>query len=480
MASNLTLPKDSHSITSWRIALKIDKVVYLLSFLIPLAVRSIPELLSPVPIGFDTVIYLVQAKNLSIKPTILPFFSKILSIFYSLGVDLIVLMKILPPLFFATTVFLAGMYARKGLGWSWRNTLILIIIMTFSAAMLRISWDLHRQSAATILLLAYLCMDPWKDLTTKKIVTSFILVTFISLLHELVLITVIVINFYLALLALKSKMFKKGLTFTMLAIAPIICYEVGAYISYSRPVDPSGVFVDLLSARSGEYANLVSYEVGILVATFWYVLPFTPLGYFYDRYFTPWMLVMLTGFLSQILTPFFAVRLGDRWMLYMAIPLMFYASNALSRLNGSRRIRSVAIMFTLIIVCMNGFSMLGVVQPFKLPSNLYMEFIPSTMVFSTAKPEHVTTVISLSRVINNAADKNACVVTHDPWFSHWVKYLTNLEVYSFLGNSPDHAVSKAVSRGCGEVYVIWFKGQVAGGEILSEEDQIALYRISPK
>jgi len=145
VVSNLTLPEGIHYMTRWRVVFKSDKVVYLLSFLIPLAIRSIPELLSPVPIGFDTAIYLVQAKNLSSKPAILPFFSKILSILYSFGVDLIVLMKILPPLFFATTVFLAGMYARMRLGWSWRNTLILIVIMTFSAAMLRMSWDLHRQ-----------------------------------------------------------------------------------------------------------------------------------------------------------------------------------------------------------------------------------------------------------------------------------------------------------------------------------------------
>jgi hypothetical protein len=465
--------------TRWRVVFKSDKVVYLLSFLIPLAIRSIPELLSPVPIGFDTAIYLVQAKNLSSKPAILPFFSKILSILYSFGVDLIVLMKILPPLFFATTVFLAGMYARMRLGWSWRNTLILIVIMTFSAAMLRMSWDLHRQSVATILLLAYLYMDPWKNLTTKKVVTSYILIMFIGLLQELVLVTVIAINFYLALMALKKKMFRRCLIFIILAATPVICYEVGAYVTYARPADPSGVFADLLGAWSGGYADLVSYKVGILVATFWYVLPLVPLGFFYDKYFTPWVTAMLAGFLSQILTPFFAVRLGDRWMLYMAIPLMFYASNALSRLNGSRRFRTVAIISALIIVCMSGFSMLGVVQPFKLPSNLYVGFIPSTMVFSTAKPEHVAAVISLSHVINNVTDKNACIVTHDPWFSYWVRYLTDLEVYSFSGNSPGPAVSRAVSEGCGEVYVIWFKGQVTGGEILSEEGQIALYRISP-
>jgi len=40
-------------------------------------------------------------------------------------------------------------------------------------------------------------------------------------------------------------------------------------------------------------------------------------------------------------------------------------------------------------------------------------------------------------------------------------------------------VSRAMIKGCGEVYITWFKGQVAGGDILLEEGQIAPYRISP-
>jgi hypothetical protein len=321
-------------------------------------------------------------------------------------------------------------------------------------------------------------MDPWSNLTIRKVVTSFVLITLIGLLHELVLTVVVTINLCLALLALKKKTFKTALLFTMLAITPIICYEVGAFITYSRPVDLRAIFVDLLSEWSRGYTSIVSYAVGILIATFWYVLPLAPLGFFYDKYLTSWTVVMLAGYLSQILTPFFAVRLADRWMLYMAIPLTFYATNAISRLNNSGRFRIAATIFTFVIVCLNGFSMLGVVQPLTLPSNLYIGFIPSTMVFSTAKPEHIVTIISFSKIISNVADKNACIVTHDPWFSYWVKYLTNLGVYSFSGNTPDPTISKAVNDGCGEVYVIWFKGQVLGGEMLSEGKQIALYRIS--
>jgi hypothetical protein len=455
-----------------------DRVIYLVSFLIPLIVRSVPELLSPVPIGFDTVIYLVQAKSLSTAPVLLPFFSKLLSILYSFGLDLIVLMKILPPIFFATTIFLACLYARKKLGWSKSQTFLLAIIMAFSAAMLRMSWDLHRQSLATILLLAYLYMDPWKNLTIKKAALSFLLIALIGLLHELVLVTVTVINLYHVLLAFKMKMFKTGASFAVLAITPIIGYEAGYYISYSKFVSPNEAFIDLLGSWAGDYTSIVSNAVGVLVATFWYALPLAPLGFFHDRCLTPWIAAMLFGYLSQILIPFSAVILAERWMLYMAIPLMFYITNAVSKLGNPKRFGVGITLFTLIVVCINGFSMLGLVQPFNLPSNLYIGFIPATMVFSTAKPEHVVTVISFSRIINNVTDKSACIVTHDPWFSYWVMYLTNAKVYSFAGYSPDPAISKSLNEGCKEIYVIWFKGQLMEGEMLSEGNQIALYRIN--
>jgi|GEM_PF-4924353 len=456
----------------------IDKRIYFLSFLVPLAVRSIPELLSPTPIGFDTVIYLVQAKNLSSSSMIMPFFARILGILYSIGIDLMMFMKILPTLFFATTVFLACMYAYKKLCWSMRRTLFLIIAMTFSAAMLRISWDLHRQSVATLLLLAYLCMDPWNNLTIKKAIASFILVAFIGLLHELALATAITMNLYLALSALRTKRFRNTFFFIMLAATPFICYEIGSYISYSRLVNLYTVFGNLLYEWGpGGYADIVSHAVGILVATFWYILPLVPLGFFHDKYLTPWVIVMAVGYLSQILTPFFAVRYADRCMLYMTVPLTFYATNAISKFNGSRLFKTLATIVTLMIVSINGFSMLGVTQPFKLPSVLYTGFIPSTMVFSTAKPEHIVAVISFSEIINNIGVEGACVVTHDPWFKYWVIYLTNAEVYSFSDNNPSLAILDAMQSSCRDIYLIWFEGAINNAEMLSVENKLALYRI---
>jgi len=455
-----------------------EKTCLFLAFLIPLIVRSVPELLSPVPIGFDTAIYLAQAKQLSSSPSILPFFARILGALYSLGVDLMVLMKVLPVLVFALTVFFSCLYARRRLGWSLGRILILLVVMSFSTAMLRMSWDLHRQSMATLFLLMYLFIDPWENLTGWKALVSVILVALIGLLHELVLVTVTAINVYLAAMAYRRKVFRNAAFFLVLTLMPMICYEIGVYVSYSRLASPFGVFKNLLAKWVwGGYSGLVSHAIGILVATFWYVLPLAPLGFFHDRYLTPWLVVMLAGYLSEIVVPFAAVRLADRWMLYMAIPLMFYAADGISRLAGSKRLRIAVVAVALVIVCMNGFSMLGVVQPFRLPSSLYIGFIPSTMVFSTAKPEHVVMVMRFSEIINHIADENSCVVTHDPWFRYWAAYLTDLKVYSFSGTNPKPAILNAMKRGCRTVFVIWFKGQVEDGEILAEGDQLALYRI---
>ena len=461
------------------LTLKIGRKAYFfIIFLIPLIVRSIPELLSPVPIGFDTAIYLAKAKMLAASPSILPFFARLLGLLYLLGVDLMAVMKVLPVIVFATTILLACVYAHKRLNWSLHDVLVLAVMMSFSAAMLRMSWDLHRQSMATLLLLGYMCMDPWSGLSRGKIVASFTLVALIGLFHELVLVVVTAINFYLAFLAFKRRSFTKALFFSALALTSFVCYQAGVYLSYGKLASPYSVFNDALARwGSNGYSNLVSHAVGLLVATFWYVLALAPLGFFHDRYLSPWLLVMLAGYLSEILTPFFAVRLADRWMLYMAVPLMFYGARAVSKFAGSGGFRKLSMAVALMIVCLNGFSMLGVIEPFRLPSNLYIGFIPSTMVFSTAKPEHVVAVMEFSKIINGVAGEDACVVTHDPWFKYWATYLTNLKVYSFSGTDPEPAISGAMKSGCGEIYVIWFKGQVKGGELLAERGLLVLYRI---
>ncbi|MEM0505892.1 MAG: hypothetical protein QXW58_01350 [Thermosphaera sp.] len=456
---------------------RLIRITLLLTFLIPLCVRSLPEILSPVPIGFDTAIYLVQAKQLSSSSSILPFFARILGVFYSIGVDLLILMKVLPVIIFALTVFFSCLYAYTRLGWTLEKVVILCIVMSFSAALLRISWDLHRQSAATLLLMIYMFINPWENLNLKKVIATTVLTVIIGLLHELVLVTLAVINLYLAIASYRNRMLRKSLFFLALSLMPVISYEIGMVFSYSRLATPSQIFENLLEKWGyGGYFNIVSHAVGILIATFWYLLPLAPAGFFHDKYLTPWFTLMLAGYLSQIIIPYAVVKLPERWTLFMTIPLNFYAAKAISSVAPGKRLRIAVITITLVIISLNGFNMLGLTQPINLPSTQYTGFIPSTMVFSTAKPEHVLTVKHFADLVNNLADDYSCVVTHDPWFYYWAVYLTDVRVYAFTGNDPSPSVGRALEDRCNDVYVIWFEGQGSDWEILVRENQLALYR----
>ncbi|MEM2612698.1 MAG: hypothetical protein QXO15_00535 [Nitrososphaerota archaeon] len=432
--------------------------------------------MSKPPIGFDTVIYLVQAKQLSSTPSMLPFFSKILSILYLSGIDLMLLMKIIPVIVFTLIVFLSCLYAWRRLGWRRSEIIILCLVMSFSTAMLRASWDLHRQSLATLFLILYMNIDLFVYFSKRAFVTSFILVILVSLLHEIVLAVLSIMNIYLMLLSVKERSFKKTIAFLTLVSAPVMIYELAMYASYSKFALLTDIFEDLLSRfEPSGYQNVVSHAVGILVATFWYILPLSPLGFFHDRHLSPWLLLTLSAYLSEVLTPFMSIKMAERWMLYMMVPLAFYASNALRKLSTSLN-RKVPVFIALTIISLNGFGMLGIIQPFRLPSELYIGFIPSTMVFSTSKPEHVEEVIEFTRVIKNLSWGNACIVTHDPWFSYWVQYLTDLKIYTFSKTGPDPAISEAETEECNEIYVIWFKGQV-NGELISKGNELGLYRV---
>lgn len=458
-------------------------LVYALSFLVPLIVRAIPELMTPVPIGFDTAVYLAQARELADKPVMTPFLAKVFGILYSWNIDLIAFMKVFPAIVYALTIFMATFYAYNKLGWKAKKTLVLTVVMSLSVAMLRTSWDLHRQAFATLLLLLYMNVNPAYDLSMKKMAYLALILSLIGLLHELVLAVATIINFSNTLAYARERRIRISMIFFVLALFPLLAYELAVLFSGGRAMGYwSLFFIDITENGRESHLSIVGHAISILVATFWYVLPLAPFGFFRDKYLTPWLAVMLFGYLTEIFVPFNAFRDPDRCMLYMAIPLLFYASNALHNVSQLlKKYGSISLALSLAVITSNGVSMLGLTSPVWIfPSSLYKEFIPSTMVWSTANPEHIAIVLTFADIINRDSGVNACVVTQDPWFQYWTRYKVGKDVYAFNGYDPEPAIANALEEGYERVYVIWFKGQVKDAEVIAEKSQLALYQIAPK
>ena len=168
-------------------------MVIMSCFLLGFSVRLIPELLSwPYPIGFDTIYYGARIKSGVIWYHWSEFFSRtwllyaiLIPIYNLVKGDPFVLLKFTAPVLYGLNACGIYYFARKGLNWDFKRSLLAVFFFVFQLASLRISWDLYRNTLGLGILLFALPFI--KDLENKK---SFILFMALSVLvvlgHELV------------------------------------------------------------------------------------------------------------------------------------------------------------------------------------------------------------------------------------------------------------------------------------------------------
>lgn len=454
----------------------LKRLFYSLLFLIPLTVRSIPELQTSVPIGFDTPIYLTQAKEMAGNSSIYPLYSRLLALLYSSGIDLLIFMKIFPVLTYAGTIFFASAYAERRLGWSWSKTLILVFLMTFSAPMLRMSWDLHRQNLGTFLIILAVYLDLYANPRPEKTLCAVSLNAAIGLLQEITLTVATVIPFYSATKEFLNGKYSKSIQLFIISATPLASYELGL-LSCGGYFLPTHAIENAILAF-GSYESVVSQQIGIFLTFFWALAPLAILGFFSDPVLNPWLLITATTGFSRILFPWMSMRQSDRWMLYMTIPLAFYASNAVFKLIAAEKqplIKLGTCCAVLFLASTQGIGMIGFI-PFqsRFFVNGFIHLMPTNMVFSTAYQHHVETVIRFVDLVN--AQGSCAIVTHDPWFYYWAKYRSRTPVIPFSSEKEiPSAIGKARESGYSVIYVIWFDTYMESPVI--RENQLALYKI---
>ena len=111
-----------------------------LAFFIPLLVRVIPEILvGPFVVGFDTLGYYVPNTLLWLRQgvsfwnfiAVAPFFYVILMSVTSVGVSIVLSLKVLSPLLLGFLGIAVYFYAEKALLWSPRKSLLVCSVFNF-------------------------------------------------------------------------------------------------------------------------------------------------------------------------------------------------------------------------------------------------------------------------------------------------------------------------------------------------------------
>ena len=118
-----------------------------LAFVIPLLVRFIPEILmGPYVVGFDTIGYYIPTTllwlhggaNLWSLIATAPLLYTLTAGFTFAGAPLIWVLKVLPPVLLGFLGLVMYVYARQGLGWSPKKSIIPALIGTLYFVALRV------------------------------------------------------------------------------------------------------------------------------------------------------------------------------------------------------------------------------------------------------------------------------------------------------------------------------------------------------
>ncbi|MGQ9723524.1 MAG: hypothetical protein ACUVXA_19645 [Candidatus Jordarchaeum sp.] len=176
------------------------KYCLLLSFLVPVVVRAIPEIVSfPWPIGYDTVylyapfIHYCQIYGLFpmlyyyifVNPVSITFLFLIGSLGVLSGVDPFLILKLVTPIVNGFLGLSTYYFLTYYLGWGDKKGLICAILCASYFVTLRITWDLLRNTLGLVFF--FLAVTPTKSLEKGKNGFLFVLFSLLCLFsHELV------------------------------------------------------------------------------------------------------------------------------------------------------------------------------------------------------------------------------------------------------------------------------------------------------
>ncbi len=479
------------------------RTIGLLAFLIPLVMRVIPEILmGSFPVGFDTLAYYVPITLTWLRNgvgfwnflAVAPFFYLLLIGATSIGVPIVMSLKVMSPLLLGLLGVSIYFYASKTLSWSPKKSLLVVLFATLYFVALRVSWDMLRAELGLIFLFAtliFLGKDGHSRRNGALLSVAMLSVVFA---HQLV---AVVMFFIVLVTGVRLGLDKKLVEVRRLvvwAIPAAFLFSVIIYANYSVspnfslltgfPGQGSGGFMALFGFSS--YPALVGNTLGFL---FFCYLPLLPLVLLAVRKFrgnlqlNAWVLWVVIALLFVIISPnaFFAV-FPYRWTLLLTYPLAFFAAEAFSRFRLSvYKVGAGLILATFSL----GFMVLPNTLAFPYYT-LFPLYVPSSMLQNTVSLSDCQDTVNALQWVKNNMVGDGRLLVHDA-FDGWASLTLNISQFIPYGyDNPASYAQKLVENGSSyqQLYLIWWvngsgwHGQPTVSSVFSEvykSGRIAVY-----
>ena len=451
----------------------------LLAFIIPVAIRTIPEILmGPFIIGFDTLgfyvpntlLWLHNGVNIGNLLVTAPLFYIIFMSVVAAGGPIVFVLKIIPPLLLGFLSLSMYGYAKKGLSWSPSKSTFVAILGTVYFVALRASWDQLREELGLVFFFVVLTLlINSKDNSWKRYVALSLAMLAVVLSHQLVSVLMFGVIVFIIVYNLIRKDF--GSSTKVIAVAlPSILYFFIIYLSgvlQSGLLNYSTNVGSPLSSWTGfpSYQSMLIDTGGLFLYCFLLILPVAVIGIwrFRNLQLLSWL------FLSLILVflPIASVS-PFRWVLMLVYPLAFFATDTLSRLKSIKwrhfrfNVFRIAILYMVLStsILSFGFIFMTSENPFVYFNPQYVNYyefqIPSSMLQNTISVADCQNTANALQWFKTNQNSSAILLTHTVFYSWALLALKEDQVRDYGFDAPDHAAMVATLAGHSQLYLIWW------------------------
>lgn len=314
------------------------KYPYLIVFSVAIFLRLVPDLLAfPYPIGYDVInYYLPVIKNFEdYWPTIsnqFPFYVSLLygiSEVFHIEPRLVISASIILVFgFFSLAIFSIG---RNLLRLDNLQSIFLSIFVMFQMAVLRTSWDLHKDMFALTLTFFSLLLISKIPNISKKLIAVTVTLSVISILADRM------IGLLLSITLIGSSFVKRDRNLAIAVGVVIVIFGISIQANHDN------IGYNLKMAGSNNSINVIYNPINLIVlflVTNAFLLPSGIIGFIKSKLiiFKIPLLISVIGSFTWIIFPNTSAFLPDRWIVIFSIFLSLFSGYGFITLIENRRI----------------------------------------------------------------------------------------------------------------------------------------------
>jgi hypothetical protein len=473
----------------------------LAAFLIPVFIRSIPEILvGPYPIGWDTIAFYVpntldwaagKAGFTEILGTAPLMYMISVPVYWVSRVNPVWIFKIMGPILYGSMIWALFRFLKIGLKWPDKQALGGALLTSLYFVTLRISWDLYRNMLGlTFILLSLPLIEDMKGPRKQALLSALIVLAVAA--DQLTGVIALVLVGARALIGLTRNQSKEFIGIVKVALPGIVLFLATAYAGLIIPG------IGLVSQQAPvPTLTSASLSLGFLGYAYLALAPLVFVGLRQVRNIElrTWSIFCIATVATAILPFFGPIVESYRWSLLLDIPLCIFAAAGLYRLVESvhPRIGWARNLHRLILPTFSAVLMISATLYIALPAQqamvyytAYPELLPTSMIQDTIPMSDLGNLRLLLDAAAARIDPGTVLITHQAIYGWARAYLPSLnnQLINYRYNAPLAGVEMARSAGYSSILMIWWidgsgwhnqPNVPSGFNVLLQHGDLALY-----